>query len=126
MKISIDFDGTLWSRMAFFRALMVAMQAQGHQVGMLTGHGHDGEAADIANMLSRGFPKPDFYFGRTPDYMHLNGAHFKSMIIKREGIDMHFDDYDFDNPATETIFRDLGQELHIARVKGPEPHTYHE
>lgn len=121
MKISIDFDGTLWSRMAFFREFMFAMQARGHQVGMLTGHSHDMESKDVALMLARGFPKPDFYFGRTPDYMHLNGAHFKSMVIKREGIAMHFDDYDYDNPDTDRLFKELGQEEQIARVKARTP-----
>lgn len=125
LKISIDFDGTLWSRMGFFRPLMISLQKDGHQVGMLTGHRHTSEEKDIALMLSRGFPRPNFYFGRTPDFMHLNGAHFKSMIIQREGIDMHFDDYDYDNPDTEKAFRELGQELRIARVKVRQPHDTH-
>ena len=88
---------------------------------MLTGHSHDMESKDVALMLARGFPKPDFYFGRTPDYMHLNGAHFKSMVIKREGIAMHFDDYDYDNPDTDRLFKELGQEEQIARVKARTP-----
>lgn len=121
MKVSIDFDGTLWSRMAFFRLLMVALQSGGHQVGMLTGHRQDAEERDVALMISRGFPKPDFYFGRTPDYMHLNGAHYKSMIIEREGIDMHFDDFDYDNPETEKLFRELGQMERIVRVVARTP-----
>lgn len=107
--------------MGFFRELMVAMQARGHQVGMLTGHRHDAKEKDIELMISRGFPMPDFHFGRTPEFMHLNGAHFKSMIIQREGIDLHFDDYDYDNPDTERLFATLGQEEKIARVRARRP-----
>ena len=121
MKISIDFDGTCWSRMAFFRELMKSFQAAGHKVGMLTGHRQEEKDKDIALMVSRGFPVPSFYFGRTPDYMHLNGAHYKSMIIKRESIDLHFDDYDYDNADTIKIFAELGQEEKIARVKARTP-----
>lgn len=121
MKISIDFDGTMWSRMGFFREFMLAMQARGHQVGVLTGHSHESEERDVALMVARGFPRPNFYFGRTPEYMALNGAHYKSMIIQREGIALHFDDYDYDNPQTERLFKELGQEERIARVKARQP-----
>lgn len=100
---------------------MVAMQSRGHQVGVLTGHAHTSEEKDMALLVSLKFPKPDFYFGRTPEYMHLNGAHFKSMVIKREGITLHFDDYDFDNTDTERLFKELGQEEHIVRVKARQP-----
>lgn len=113
MKISIDFDGTLWDHMAFFRGFMIAMQAQGHQVGMLTGHTADGEEQDIDLMLTRGFPKPDFYFGRTPEYVPFNGAVFKTHIIKKEGIDIHFDDCDYALPETLRLFQDgLGTEIY--------------
>lgn len=125
LKISIDFDGTCWSRMGFFREMMLAMQAAGHHVGMLTGHKQESKDKDIELMVARGFPRPDFYFGRTEEWMHLNGAHFKSHIIKTEGIDMHFDDYDYDNPDTIKLFKELGQELYIARVKVREPHKTH-
>lgn len=121
MKISIDLDGTLYSRMAFFRELMLAMQSRGHKVGILTGHGQDSEAHDVRRLMEAGFPKPDFYFGRTPEYMPLNGAHYKSMVIRREGITLHFDDYDFDNQDTARIFAELGDEVHIARMKAREP-----
>lgn len=121
MKISIDLDGTCYSKMGFFRELMAAMQARGHQVGILTGHNHTSEAEDVALLMRHGFQKPDFYFGRTPEYLPMNGAHFKSMIIKREGITLHFDDYDFDHADTIRLFAELGQEVHIARMKPRQP-----
>lgn len=88
MKISIDYDGTLWSHMAFFRAFMKAMQAQGHTVGMLTAHSDDNICIhqDLALMKARGFPEPDFWFGNT------GGDWSKPKVILREGIDIHFDD----------------------------------
>jgi len=104
MKVSIDFDGTLWSHMNFFREFMKAMQAQGHQVGMLTGHKQESEEHDIAKMEEYNFPRPDFFFGRTPEYMHLNGAHYKSDMIVKHNIDIHFDDFDYDHPDTKKIF----------------------
>lgn len=78
---------------------------------------------DIQLMVARGFPVPDFYFGRTEEYMHLNGAHYKSAIIEREGIDIHFDDYDYDydNSSTEKLFKSLGQEEKIFRVRATTP-----
>jgi len=121
MKISLDMDGTCLAKPEFFREFMVAMQAHGHQVGILTGRGHTSEGDTIAKLLKLGFPKPDFYFGRTPEYMSLNGAHFKSMIIKREGIELHFDDYDYDNTDTIKLFAELGQEERIARLKALPP-----
>jgi len=121
VKISIDLDGTLWAKADFFCEFMRAMQARGHQVGILTGHAHASAVEDMARLYAAGFPIPDFYFGRTPEYIPLNGAHFKSMIIKREGIDLHFDDYDYDNADTIKLFADLGQEERIARLKAQQP-----
>lgn len=63
MKISIDFDGTLWSHMNFFRNFMQAFQTAGHCVGILTGHPIDQKAQDLKLMKARGFPTSDFYFG---------------------------------------------------------------
>lgn len=121
MKISLDLDGTALAKMEFFRELMAALQARGHQVGILTGHAHTSKDHDVAKLVKLGFPRPDFYFGRTPEYLPLNGAHFKSMVIKREGIALHFDDYDYDNPDTMKLFGELGQEERIARLKAQKP-----
>lgn len=121
MKISLDMDGTCVAKPEFFRELMASMQARGHKVGILTGRPHTGQAQTLEQLSKLGFPKPDFYFGRTPEYMPLNGAHFKSMIIKREKIEIHFDDYDYDNSDTIRIFAELGQEERIARLKATAP-----
>lgn len=117
MKISLDLDGTLYHHPDFFRELMRLFLAAGHEVGILTGHRMDSGDHDIEKLIALGFPRPSFYFGRTPDYMHLNGAHYKSMIIAREGIDIHFDDYDYDNIDTIKLFSELGVESRIARMK---------
>ena len=127
MKISIDYDGTMWSHMAFFRALMQAMRAQGHQVGILTGHTSDGEPQDVQLMLARGFPKPDFWFGRTPEYHHLNGSYFKADVILKENIDLHFDDCDFGNPESSRILDEkLGPLAYkVIRMRWREPSNVH-
>ena len=101
MKISLDFDGTTWQHQDFFRNFMCAMQASGHQVGMLTGHDQYMKNDDINLMLKRGFPKPDFYLARTDK--SLPTAEFKVQMIKEHNIDYHFDDLDFSNPHTIEI-----------------------
>lgn len=121
MKISLDMDGTCVAKPEFFREFMAAMQARGHKVGILTGRPDTGQVKTLEQLSNLGFPKPDFYFGRTPEYMPLNGAHFKSMIIKREKIEIHFDDYDYDHTDTIKLFAELGQEERIARLKAFAP-----
>lgn len=127
MKISIDFDGTMWSHMAFFREFMRLMQAAGHQVGCVTGHEEHSREPDINLMAARGFPKPDFWFGRTPEYVPFNGALYKSKVILREGITLHFDDFDFNNEQTERIFKErLGDQFYrIVKMQHREPADVH-
>lgn len=117
MKISLDLDGTCYYKPAFFKELMRLFLSAGHEVGILTGHRQSSAERDIAKLVEAGFPRPSFYFGRTEDYMSLNGAHYKSMIIDREGIDIHFDDYDYGNTDTIRLFKELGQEDKIVRMK---------
>src|SRR5260221_4970468 len=105
LKISIDMDGTLWQNMGFFREFMLMMQGQGHQVGILTGHGLESEKPDIELMIARGFPKPDFWFGREEADLPYNGAEMKSRRILSENIDYHYDDLDYDNPVTFELFK---------------------
>lgn len=113
MKISIDFDGTMWSHMAFFRNFMHAMQKAGHQVGCLTGHNEYIRQNDIDLMVARGFPVPDFWFGRTEEYVSKNGSVYKSVVILREGIEIHFDDCDFGNPESLRLFKEgLGDQFY--------------
>ena len=90
MKISIDLDGCLWHHQTFFREFMRAMQAAGHQVGILTSHKNIHEPADRALLEKRGFPAPDFYIGRTNGIK--NYAAYKAHIILASGIDLHFED----------------------------------
>ena len=115
MKISFDLDGTIYDHQEFFQELFKVFQEFGHTMGILTGHASTSEEADLRKLEAIQI-YPDFYFGRTLDYIPLNGAHFKSMIIKREGIDIHFDDYDYDNTDTIRIFKELGEQK-IFRVK---------
>ena len=126
MRISIDFDGTMWSHMGFFREFMRAMQSAGHQVGVLTGHSASTAEADIRLMIARGFPRPDFYLGRTTEYLPFNGAKFKLDMIRLHGIDYHFDDFDYDNPETTRLFDEVADIRHrIVKVRWREPHSTH-
>lgn len=106
MKISFDMDGTVWSHMAYFRTMMIAFKAQGHEIGILTGHRHTMKDDDIALLVARGFPKPDFWFGREEPDMPFNGAIMKSRRILSEKIDYHYDDLDFNNPDTLRLFKE--------------------
>lgn len=117
MKISLDLDGTAFERPEFFSALMALFQSAGNEVGILTGHKSTAEDRDRRKLLQLGFPDPSFYFGRTEEYMPLNGAIFKSHIIDREGIDLHFDDCDYDHPDTIRLFTSLGTMGKIVRLK---------
>lgn len=126
MRISIDLDGTLWQHMGFFRALMLAMQAQGHQVGILTGHGVEIREADIALMIARGFPRPDFFLGKEiEEDKARNGGYFKARMILEHRIDVHFDDHDFGNPHSEQILLDYGLRNRLMRAYHSEPHSVH-
>jgi hydroxymethylpyrimidine pyrophosphatase-like HAD family hydrolase len=127
MKISIDMDGTLWSHMAFFRGFMRAMQSQGHEVGILTGHVAAAKEHDVQLMVARGFPVPNFYIGKVGDEVNYNGAISKSKAILSNQIDMHFDDYDFNNLETTKLFREhLGAQIYrLARVYHRDPVNVH-
>ena len=120
IKISFDLDGVLYggkdtkNTRALYKILH---RDQFTEVGILTGHSHDSEKWDIETILSYGLPAPDFYFGRTPEYMDRNGAVYKSMIIKRENIDLHIDDYDYDYSETIKIFNNSDIEQKILRAK---------
>lgn len=117
MKISIDLDGTLLEKREFFAEFMRLFIDAGHEVGILTGHRQDREEKDREKLRELGFPSPSFYFGRTEEYMPLNGAHYKTMVIEREGIDLHFDDYDYNHPDTIKLFSQSRQEHKIVRLR---------
>ena len=116
MKISLDLDGTVWHHMGFFRAFMVAMQAQGNEVGILTGHHQDSEEFDRKLLASHGFPSPDFYFGRSGHYLGLNGSHMKADRIISEGINFHFDDMDYGLAESESIFIAKGVRERVMKI----------
>jgi hypothetical protein len=91
MKISIDLDGCLWHHQAFFRDLMRGMQTAGHEVGILTSHKTIHEPADRALLAARGFPEPDFYYGRKDGITDYAAYKVSALLVM--GIDLHFEDY---------------------------------
>ena len=110
MKISVDLDGTLYAHAAFFRSLFRLYQAAGHTVGILTGHADYGEEHDRKRLGEMGIV-PDFYLGRTADWMPKNGMWYKLFEIRNSDIDLHFDDLDYDHPETTKIWREAPDEL---------------
>lgn len=105
MKISIDLDGTLYFKPDFFCDFMSQMQRIGHAVGVLTGHKAESQCDDRVKLAAYRF-FPDFYLGRTPEYIPFNGAKFKCDMIRAHGIDIHFDDMDYGNLDTVRIFNE--------------------
>lgn len=110
MKISVDLDGTLYAHAAFFRAMFLAYQPAGHQVGVLTGHSAESEEHDRLKLSEMGF-MPSFYLGRTPAYIPRNGMYFKLDMIAEHGIDLHFDDLDYNHHDTTRILSEAPDEL---------------
>ena len=105
LTVSIDLDCCLWHHQSLFRALIRALQSEGHAVGILTSHKIIHEPADRALLRERGFPEPDFYHGRplaterlTPASQFYaraqSNAELKAAAILANRIDYHFDDGD--------------------------------
>lgn len=107
--------------MSFFRELMWAMQADGHEVGILTGHHIDTRDRDIELMLARGFPAPDFYIGR-PVGSQEHGGTFKPRMIREHRIDHHFDDCDYRNLSTVAL---MGTHPQVFQCHPREPRNAH-
>ena len=123
MRFSFDLDGVLWERPELFRPIISALVAAGHEYGVLAGFHHTEEhVAKIRERLeSLGYPEPSFVFGRTDGfYMDHNGAVHKSDKIHQLGVDLHFDDYDYDHPDTIRLFDELGFEGKVARIRSAE------
>lgn len=121
-------DGTMWDHQTFFRDLMRSMQSMGHQMGVLTGHREDIKERDLILMRMRRFPEPAFFYCKSMDDERTNPV-FKAETILAEGIDLHFDDYDFARNGKaqyEQIFGVLGDQMYrVIRVHHREPVEEH-
>ena len=91
MKISFDLDGTFYAAPAVFAALGIALQKDGHRVGILTGHGFRSEVSDRAKLLEFGF-SPNFYYGRNDGEVSLDVLQWKASKLEAQLIDVHVDD----------------------------------
>ena len=91
MKISFDLDGTFYAAPVVFAALGIALQKDGHRVGILTGHGFRSEASDRAKLLVFGF-SPNFYYGRNDGEVSEDVMQWKASKLEGESIDVHVDD----------------------------------
>ena len=88
MTISIDIGGCYNEHKEYFDVMAIAMQAQGHRVGIITGEREQRRAEILANL------------GFKPDFMHLwgefetiiNGNNWKVARLLQEGVAVHYDD----------------------------------
>lgn len=95
MTISLDIGGCYTEHKEFFDALALAMQAQGHRVGIITGEREKDPYTKADNR-----EKIKQQLGFVPDFMHLwgeyetitNGALWKAERMHQEGVGLHFDD----------------------------------
>ncbi len=88
MKISFDWIGTYTEHKPFFDAMAIAMQKEGHQVGIITGE-REARRPEIERSL--GFV-PDF-FNLWGDYETIaNGALWKCQRMDEQDVYMHYDD----------------------------------
>jgi hypothetical protein len=94
VKIAIDLDGTAWAYPSFFAELMRALQARGHQIGILTSHHESLREADLRLFAARGFPTPSFYYAKRSDEAGLPAAEWKPAAMRRHHIEWLFDDLD--------------------------------
>ncbi len=120
MRISFDLDGVLYEKPEIYKVLCRALKNGGAMIGILSGHKHSSKDKVFKRLDDLGYPNFDFYFGRRPEDMHLNGAVRKSQVIRDEKIDIHFDDYDFDYPATVDLFALGGEESKVLRLRSAE------
>lgn len=110
MKIAVDLDGTALYHREFFREFMRAMQALGHEVGILTSHNVEDEEEDLLMLEALDFPTPDFYIGKTDEEKEElkptvgNNGTWKARMVEQHDIDYLFGDLDR-NPEYLKAFR---------------------
>ena len=85
MKIAFDLDKTYFAHPKLFDDIAFKFQSAEHQVGILTGR-HEKEGAEV------GF-QPDFViFMDCGDLSYIDRAYLKADRMRRERIDILFDD----------------------------------
>lgn len=120
VRVSFDLDGVLYEKPDLYIVLCRLLKQAGAEIGVLTGHRHSSRDHVFTKLRRMGFPDFDFYFGREGEELKQNGAVMKSKAIDEYGISVHFDDYDFDYPETIRLFKELGMEDRIIRVRSVE------
>lgn len=88
MKISIDWGGCYLEHKEFFDSMAVSMQAQGHEVGIITG---ERESKKNQILGSLGF-NPNFVILWGEFETIVGGAQWKAQKMIDNQIGMHFDD----------------------------------
>lgn len=106
-KVAVDMDGMLLANVSFFLVFFSAMQAQGHQVGILTGRPESDKKENLKLLAGYGIT-PDFFVGK-PDDPNLENGSFKAAVCTKLGIDVLFDDFEADDPQMLACFFSANQ-----------------
>ena len=105
MRVSFDLDGTAWRYRPIFAALAKALQAAGHEVGVITAHDPALFTEDKRLWKARGFPEPHFFYNlgdiRDAGIEWLEPRTSKLAFARLKQIDVHIDD--FDSSAIELV-----------------------
>jgi 3-deoxy-D-manno-octulosonate 8-phosphate phosphatase KdsC-like HAD superfamily phosphatase len=104
-RYAIDLDGMLLSFPTFFTTFIPAMQAAGHEVGILTGRPASEREQNLTMLTQLGIT-PSFYVGK-PDHTTLEDGEFKALACTALAIDVLFDDFEHDDPAMLASFFSL-------------------
>src|SRR5215470_5801837 len=86
MRISLDLDGLLDERPAFFAFLTAALRAGGHFVAVLTYRDPESRARTQAQLAAWGIACDELHFARSLDD--------KARLCRELAIDVYFDDQD--------------------------------
>lgn len=97
MHVTIDLDGTWYAHPAVFTDLAGALTAQGHTVGILTGHLPWQQDADRRWFADHGIPYPALALYCDPatlpePYSVAAVGRWKAQQCADHAIDVHFDD----------------------------------
>lgn len=92
-RVAIDLDGTAWSHIELFKAIIKGLKDYNYEVGILTAHVNLREK-DLNLWRSRGLPEVDFYYSKIRGEEHIPSKEWKIMMCNRHNIHYLFDDFD--------------------------------
>jgi len=94
MRVGIDFHGTVNAYPEYFAQVMRELRGHGHRVGIVTGAPEWSRAKILERMTELGLPRPDFLIMKSGVEQAIPNVTWKHLVMRREGIDLMFDDLD--------------------------------